>query len=209
MGLLGWLWIVQKPVAVWVHAKPDVCLKTIEQAIQPSVKRLHLREAFTNGRRYDVTPDGQGFRLTTSAKSFWKPRQRTNAACVMDVRLDSDLESEQTTLTLTARLRAFSIVNALWIPTVMIYLIAGNPWPRLVIWSILLALFGLSWASMRLTAAVDAAEMTYFIQKAFEDFRHVEPVRLPAPADNDVIRGGDFDVMWQRFVQTHQQEHAD
>lgn len=208
----GWwqrLWMVQEPVAFWVKATPEICLKTVEQAIQPSVKRLHLREAFTNGRRYDITPDSSGFRLMTSAKSLWQPRQRTNAACVMAVRVDSNPETDQTTLTLTAQLRAFSVFNALWIPTGMIYLISANPWPREVIWGVLILLFALSWASLRLTASVDAAEMTYFIQKTFEEFRHIKPVQLPAPENSDVIRGGDFEVMWQRFVQTHRQEHAD
>ncbi len=203
------LWIVQDPIAVWVQAPPEVCLKTIEQAIQPSVKRLHLRETFMNGRRYDIFPTPRGFQLTTSAKSLWKSRQRINAACVMDVRVDSDTETKQTTLTLTARLRSFSVFNALWMPAGMIYLISGNPWPQEVIWGIITTLFALSWAAMRFSAAVDAAEMTYFIQKTFEDFRRVQPVKLPAPADADVIRGGDFEVMWQRFVQSHQNEHAD
>ncbi len=203
------LWIVQDPVAVWVQAPPTICLKTIEQAVQPSVKRLHMREVFTNGRRYDLFPDSNGFRLTTSAKSMWKSRQRINAACIMNVRVDSDAETEQTTLTLTARLRAFSVFNALWMPSGMIYLISGNPWPRMVIWLILISLFALSWAAMRFSAAVDAAEMTYFIQKTFEDFQRVQPVKLPAPTDADVIRGGDFELMWQRFIQTHQNEHAD
>jgi len=209
MAWLRHLWIVQDPIAVWVQAAPQLCLKTIEQAVQPSVNRLHMRETFANGRRYDMFPNAKGFQLTTSAKSIWKSRQRINAACVMDVRVDSDIATEQTTLTLTAHLRAFSVYNALWIPFSMIYLISGNPWPREVIWITLITLFALSWAAMRFSAAVDAAEMTYFIQKTFEDFQRVQPVNLPAPADSDVIRGGDFEVMWQRFVQAHRNEHAD
>lgn len=210
--MLGWvrhLWIVQDPVAFWVRATPEICLKTVEQAIRPSVKRLHLRETFANGRRYDITRDGAGFRLSSSATSLWQPRQRISAACVMNVRLDTTTDSEQTTLTLIARLRPYAIFNALWIPAMMVYLIGGNPWPRPLIIGILCTLFTLSWASMRLTAAVDAAEMTYFLQKTFEELRHIQPVQLPSPVDDGVIRGSDFDVMWERFVQSQQQEHAD
>lgn len=210
VGFWRWirqLWVIQEPVAFWVKASPEACVKAVEQAARPSVQRLHLREVFTNGRRYDLTTDRRGFTLNTSAITGWRARQRTTAACTLHVRLDSPTDDpDQTTLTLTPHLRLFAIVRSLWLPILMAYIIGSNPWSPVVITAILICMFALAWAGLRLSASVDAAEMTYFIQKAFEEYRHTQPATLPAPPDPSVIGGADFEAMWERFVRARREE---
>ncbi len=209
---IGWiqsLWIVQKPIALWVKTTPEICLKTVEQATLPSINRLYLREVFANGRRYDVSPHEHGFTLTSSATSGWKGRQRVSSACSIHVRIFPDPQTDQTALIITAKIKPFSMFNALWMPLGMVYLIGANPWPRLILALLIGALFITSWLAMRFSAAVDAADMTYFLQKAFEEFQHIQPAHLPAPENPDVVKSADFERMWQRFVQTRQTEHAD
>lgn len=212
MQRFGWfrhLWTIQEPVSIWVKLAPELSMKAVEQSTLPSAKRLHLREAFANGRRYDVFKRPDGFVLTSSALTGWNARQRSSASCTLHVRLDTDADQAQTTLTVHAHLRPFAVFNALWLPTLMVYLIGNNPWPQAVIISLLVSLYALAWASLRFGAAVDAADMTYFLQKTFEEFQHIRPQVLSAPPDPNAVNSADFEQMWERFVQARRTEYAD
>ncbi|MCU0475883.1 MAG: hypothetical protein MUC99_07200 [Anaerolineae bacterium] len=203
------LWTIQDPVAIWVRLAPDLSMQTVEQSTLPSVKRLHLREAFANGRRYDVFKRPDGFVLASSALTGWNGRQRASAACTLHVHLTTDADHAQTTLTVHAHLRPFAVLNALWLPTLMVYLIGSNPWPQPAIVFVIVSLYALAWASLRLSAAVDAADMTYFLQKTFEEFQHIQPQVLAAPPDPNAVNSADFEQMWERFVQARRAEYAD
>lgn len=87
----------------------------------------------------------------------------------------------------------------------MICLLWPVPWPRMFVVGLLSVIFGFAWAGLRYGAALEIAEMTYFIHKAFENVPKFVPFALPAPSTVN-INGGDFDVLWDQFVRARQNE---
>jgi hypothetical protein len=52
--LIGRLWYTQAPTSLSVHIGPSECAAILAQATKPSIERLHLRDLFTEERKYKI-----------------------------------------------------------------------------------------------------------------------------------------------------------
>jgi hypothetical protein len=189
-----------------VQAPPRECLKTLALAAKPGVARLHLRNLFTDGRRYYLDPRTDGFWLTSNSHIPWRGRRaRTSVAAVLQGDF-SDAGVGGTRILLRARMRLFYFLNLFLIPAFMTSILIFAPWPKPVIIALALTLFGLSWFSHRLTAALQAAEMIYFVERALEDIAPVEIPILAAESDNVITQDREFLNQWEKFYREHKSE---
>jgi hypothetical protein len=199
------LWYVYPPVALTVKASRIECLRALALASRPDVQRLHLRNLFTDGRRYYVEQRKTGFRLTSNSKVPWRRRTRTAVAAVIYAEF-SDV-GDATRILMRSRMRLFYLGEALLIPAFITSLLIFTPWPKLLILALILALFGLSWLAHRLTATLQATEMVYFVEKALEDIAPMDIPMLGASAEPDVItQDRDFREQWTKFYEAHKGE---
>jgi len=197
------MWSIQSPATVQVAAPPETCMALLLKAAQPSIDRLHLRDAFAEGRRYFIEATADGFRMMTTSKALFN-RRRTESLTVLRAQVTGVGESS-TAIALRVYLRPVSLFSSLWIPVGMIGLLWPVPWPRMLIVGLLTAILGFAWASLRYGAALEIAEMVYLIHKAYENVPKFEPTALPAPSDT-VVNGSNFDAMWDEFVRARQNE---
>lgn len=197
------LWSIQPPSAIHVDVPPEVCLSLLSKASRPSIDRLHLRETFAEGRRYFIEPTSDGFLITTNSKGFIN-RRRTESLTELRAQV-TGFGEHGTSIIFRGHLRPIRFVSSLWIPVGMICLLWPVPWPRMFVVGLLSVIFGFAWAGLRYGAALEIAEMTYFIHKAFENVPKFVPIALPTPSDINVS-GGDFDVLWDQFVRARQNE---
>ncbi|HEX2618628.1 MAG TPA: hypothetical protein VHL11_00740 [Phototrophicaceae bacterium] len=196
-------WFVHASVIMMVNASPVICLQTLAVAARPSSDRLHHRNLFASGRRYNLLPDENGFRLTTTSKVSWYYRRRTRSAAVMQGTLQPMNDSE-TRIQLENHISLSSLIEFSLIPTFMTSVIIFVPyWHPSAIIACIVILYGLSWLGHRYNAALEANEMVFFVQKALED---LEPAALLAPgAENpDVVyEQREFEVEWEKFYRRH------
>lgn len=193
--LLDAVWYVHPPVALAVQAAPVECLAVLAVAAKPSQQRLHLRNLFTEGRRYQLQPTADGFRLTSNSKIPWR-RGRTTSAALLTGGFAAAGDGV-TRVRLRARMRLSYFLDIFLIPSFITSIMVFAPWPGWLITLLALALYGLSWTWHRLTAAIQAAEMVYFVQKALEDLSPYQTPALDASAP-DVV-AVDFRREWDRF----------
>ncbi len=198
--LLRLLWQVHPPMVLTIQASPAACLQALTQAAKPSSERLHLRNLFVEGRRYYLQPRPEGFHLTSNSKSPWR-RGRTTLAAVVVGRFAGD--GSTTRLTLSARMRLGFFLDVFLIPTFITSILVFAPWPAGVIAGLAALLFGLSWLWHRLTAALQAAEMVYFVQKALEDLPAGQTPALGASAPEVITPNAEFRAQWQKFYDQH------
>ena len=199
--LLGIVWYVHSPAALMVQAAPVECMQALAVAAKPSQQRLHLRNLFTEGRRYYLQPALDGFRLTSSSRIPWR-RGRTTIAAVLLGRF-SDAGDGATRLELYARMRLVYFLDIFFIPSFITSIMVFAPWPTWLITLLAVALYALSWTWHRLTATLQAADMVYFVQKALEDLTPYQTPALAASAP-DVV-APDFRQEWERFY--HQRKN--
>lgn len=200
---LRYLWSIESPSAIHVDAPPEVCLSLLTKASRPSIDRLHLRDAFSDGRRYFIEVTSDGFRMTTNNKALIN-RRRTESIAVLRARVSS-ASDHTTSIIFRGQLQPFRFVSSLWVPFGMVWLLWPVPWPRLFIVGLLAVIFGLAWAGLRFGAALEIAEMIHFIRKAFENVPKFVPVALPISSEVN-ISGGEFDVLWDKFLRARQNE---
>lgn len=193
--LLDALWYVHPEEIVSVRAAPVECLAALVLAAKPSQQRLHLRGLFTEGRRYHLQPAADGFKLTSSRR-MPRRRGRTAAAALVTGAFTAAGEGA-TRLTLRARMHWPYFLDIFLIPSLIVSIMVFMPWPTWLITLLALMLYGLSWAWHRLTAAMQAAEMLYFVRKALEDLSPFQTPALNAAAP-DVV-AVDFREEWERF----------
>ena len=197
------VWSIQAPSAIHVDAPPDVCLNLLMKAARPSVDRLHLRDAFTEGRRYTIEATSDGFHMMTTSKALIN-RRRTESLTILQAQVLSAGE-HNTSIVLHGYLRPARSLATLWIPVGMVWLLWPVPWPRTFIIGLLAVIFAFAWAGLRYGAALEITEMMYFIHKTFENVPKFVPIALAAPSDPSGT-GRDFDVLWDQFVRAHQNE---
>jgi hypothetical protein len=196
------IWSILDPLSINVDAPPDRCMAMLYDAAQPSTDRLHLREAFSEGRRYFIERTSTGFRMTTTSRTLFNRRRRTVALCVLSARI-IDAGDARTSLAISARLRLAALVPALWVPVAMVWLLLPVPWPRSLIVGVLGLVVAFGWTAFRYGAALEATEMVFFLYKAFENVPKFSMGRLPPPNDT-VVAAHEFDSMWDKFVRMRQ-----
>ncbi|MEO8609570.1 MAG: hypothetical protein ABI690_16885 [Chloroflexota bacterium] len=200
------VWYVYPPVAVTVKASRMECLRALAMASKPDVKRLHLRNLFTDGRRYYVEQRKSGFRLTSNSTIPWRRRARTAVAAVIYAEF-SDAGEGGTRILMRSRMRLFYLGEALLIPGFITSLLVYTPWSKALILALILTLFGLSWLSHRLTATLQATEMVYFVEKALEDIAPVDIPILGATTEPEYItQDRAFREQWSKFYEAHKGE---
>jgi hypothetical protein len=199
------LWNVYPPIALTVQAPPGICLQALAAAAKPSQNRLHLRNLFTEGRRYYVQPVKEGFRLTSNSKVPWQYRARTTVAAVLYGQF-RDNGDGATRINLHAQMRLFFLLDIFLIPLFISSIVIFAPWPKLFILLLMLALLGLSWIWHRLTATLQAAEMVYFVEKALEELTPVEVPLLAASNEDVITQDREFREQWRKFYEQHKDE---
>ncbi len=203
--LLNPLWAVPPVVDFTVQAPLPECTRRIAEAARPSLNRLHLRNLFADGRRYYLNPSPQGFHMTSNSKIPWQRRARTTQAAVLMAELIPDGEAG-TRIRLRSRMKLFYFLDTFIVPGFMASILVFVPIHPLLIALFIGVLFGLSWVGHRLTAALQVADMIYFIRKALEDVTPGIVGALGAGAEDVVRPGGNFRQAWERFYNEHQNE---
>lgn len=195
------VWYVHPAVVLTVRASPVVCLQTLAIAARPSQERLHLRDLFTEGRRYYIHPSKRGFRLTSNSRLPWR-RGRTGFTAVLSGAF-SEIGDDATRIVLRARITIPYLLQVFFIPTFISSIIIFARWPRPLIALAILLLYGLSWLGHRFNAMLQAGEMVFFVQKALDDLGPAEPPLLPASLENVVTLEREFREQWDRFYEEH------
>lgn len=196
------------PVVLFVRATPEMCLQTLVIAAKPSQHRLHLRDLFADGRRYYIDLTREGFRLNSNSRLLWgRRRDRTDFAATLYGSVTA-LSDEITSVRLHARSRWFYTLRGLLIPAWISAIVLSLPWPLTVQLAVCALLFALAFVSQRLSSALQAIEMVFFVQKALGDLPPAELKEL-APAGPDVVQdttNREFRAAWQRFYEQHREE---
>ncbi len=200
--VLDRVWFVHPPAVLVIRATPGMCLQTLAFAATPSIERLHLRNLFASGRRYQLHRRGSGFTLTTTSQVIWRYRKRTSASAVLLAEVAA-IDEQITRIQMRVRISLIYLLDALLIPAFMLSILVFVPWPTLVTGGLLAALFGFSWFGHRYGARLEANEMVFFVQKALEDFLPVEVLSLDSNTPTVVHLNREFGQMWEQFYQAH------
>jgi len=190
-------WIVYPRHSLRLQITPSQVYAVLEQATRPSIERLHLRSTFARGRRYLLHPlSGGSFRMMTTSRRTLS-RRRTTATAVLygDFSTQDGHDSE---LTLRGRIRIWYLLDVLPLPTFLVSLLVFMPWSPGLIALLILTLYGLSWVIHRTTAALEAHEMIFFVEKVLQDHLYEEPPELHEKSP-DVVYERSFTQAWNRF----------
>lgn len=198
---LAWLWVVQPEVQVMVQLNPEALLRQLARAAKPSTERLHLREVFASGRRYQLSTTRQGeLWMQTTSKVAWHPRRRTSASATLIGKCET-LSPETTRLSLHTHLRWQSLLESLLVPSFMASLLVFMAWEHVIIIGLIVLLYGLSWLTYRNTAALEAQEMLFFVDKALEDYFSLPSLELGEGAHLIYDHAREFQTAWARFYE--------
>jgi hypothetical protein len=199
-----WAWLnsrvgyVHPRRVLLVRATPAICLQTLSQAARPSTERLHLRNLFTDGRRYHLKPHQDGFLLSSTSRVPWRRRRGRVASVLLGT--CTEIESSITRIDLRARMTLPFFLDVFLLPGWMSLLLIFGPLPALVGAGISVALLALSWTWHWYAAVLQATEMMYFVQVALDDLPAAE---IPELAANGSIIYTDFQQEWQKFYDEH------
>lgn len=204
--LLG-MWYVHPDVTLLVYAPPTVCLGILVTASKPSKDRLHLRDLFIHGRRYHfVEGSPEGFRMVTTSKIPWRRKDRTRSTATLTANFQV-LDETLTQINVTARIRIWNMWGRLMMPIfftpLFLFAIWQSPAIRLIE---TVAMYLLAWTSYRYSAAIDAHDMVYFIEKALEDFMPKSVAELSAHVPHVMDNREDFPDAWEKFYEAHSDE---
>lgn len=198
---------VHPPVVLLVNLSRSVTLQTITLAAKPSQQRLQLRDLFAAGRRYYIQPNKTGFRLRTNSRIPWRRKQRTPFSAEMIATL-TPLADDITSIRLRVTTNWFYVLRGLFIPAWMSSIVVFMPYPLVMRAGLVTALFVFALLASRLSAALQATHLVYFVQKALEEVPQVSTPGL-SPGQPDIIREparAEFRRQWERFYAEHQDE---
>ncbi len=191
------LWYIQPERILLVRATPDQCMQTLARAARPSTERLHLRNLFTDGRRYHLKPAKDGFQLNSTSRTLWR-RGRGRVASVLWGNV-SEISTGVTRIDLRARMTLGFLLDVFLVPAWMGLLLIFGPLPLPVGVGLSGVLLGLSWVWHWYAAVLQATEMVYFVQVALDD---LPAATIPALAGDHVI-DAEFAQQWQKFYDAH------
>lgn len=205
MKWLSRLLRVNAPTYLTVGASLDDCLKTLALATRPSLDRLHLRNLFTDGRRYFLRLDGSQFQIKTNQKILWSRRGRTRHAAVV-IGSCNAIGEAQTRIELHSRMRLLYFLDIFLIPGLMLSVMIFAPWRPWLIAALGLSLLALSWVWHRSNARLQALEMIFFVHKSLEEIAVVELPGLGAQSPDVILDGRSFQQEWTRFMARHHED---
>lgn len=201
--LLRWLmkngWFVHETAHIHASISPSQVYKLLETATKPSVNRLGLRKLFKRGRRYFIRAktDG-GFQMTTTNRVWWHPKRRTQPTAILSADFAS-IDEHNHRLHLKSRIKSRYFLEQFFMPTFISSIIIYLGWSPIFLISAIISLYALSWVSHRLTAMIEALEITFFIETVLSDVEPDAPQQLSS-ADADVIMTDDFTSEWDRYL---------
>ncbi len=199
-NLIGRVWYIRLEQVLLVSASPAACLHTLTQAAKPSTTRLHLRNLFTDGRRYTIEPRPGGFQMTSTSSIAWRRGRGRVAALLLGT--CSAVDDHITRVDLRARMTLPFLLDIFLLPGWMTLLLVYGPLPRPVGVGASMILLALSWIWHRYNAVLQTLDMLYFVQVALDD---LPPAVVPEiPADNHDTIYSDFQQQWQKFYDEHQ-----
>lgn len=181
-----------------LRSSPAICVATLGTAARPSVQRLHLRQLFSSGRRYDLQVEREGFRLTTTSKVSWHYRRRTRASAVLLGHFEP-LDEQTTMVHFRARMKIMTYAGVFLIPLYLATFVVFVPWPPLIIAAALLTLVILSWLGHRYNAMLEAHEMVFFVQTALAEMIAGPEAQLGTGSEEVIVTQKDFAETWQRY----------
>jgi hypothetical protein len=190
-------WALHSPVLLIASVSSEECLRLLTLAAKPSQQRLHLRDLFSEGRRYYLSPHKEGFRLQSSSKYPWGGKQRTPFTADLIGSL-TPVSDNITSVRLRVRTNWLYVLRGLFVPAWMASIVIFLPYPPVLVTGLIIALFGLSLLGSRLNASLQATHLIFFVQKALEELPPVDLPLLPA-AGIDVVQQPDFQREWDRF----------
>ena len=199
---LNRVWYVQPSPVMIVQGSPNDCLRALAAAARPSKDRLHFRNLFMDGRRYYLNARDNGFQLTSDSAIPWRRKVRSGVAAVLDASFAPAGENA-TRIHLQARMHLMFWLDIFPIPAFMTSILIFAPWPSYIIVGIATMLFLLSWIWHRLTAALQTADMIFFVGKALEDLRPTDQPLLAAGNPQVISTERDFHQQWQKFYEEH------
>jgi hypothetical protein len=199
------VWYVHPVVIFTVESPAADCVRALAEGTRPRLDRLQLRNLYVDGKRYYFDLRTKGFRLSTDSSLPWRTRTRTAVAAVMQGELTPAGEST-TRVHLRAHMRWLYLLDVLPIPAFISSLLIFAPWSPAVIGVLIVTLFGLSFTWHRLTAALQATDMVFFVQKVLEDFAPAEPLQLKMGGPEVINSSGDFRREWERFYEQYKDE---
>lgn len=204
--LLRRTWYVHRPVVMLLRAEPAACFQAMTTAARPSTERLHLRNLFAHGRRYNVNPLAGGFRITTTSSIPWRYRKRTASTAILRgyfFRMGEDVIR----IDISARINVGYLLDSFLLPTLMTSILIFIPWSPVIIGVSIVALYILSWFGHRFNARLEANDMVWFVQKALEDFEHAEVARLSEETAPETVElRSAFEAEWEKFMQQMQRD---
>lgn len=205
--VLNRVWYVHPTVTLLLQATPNVCLQVMVNAAKPSVERLHLRNLFTDGRRYYLSAAQDGFQMRSTSKIPWRRRKRTRVAAVLFGTF-SEVSTGITRVQLSSRMTAIYFLDIFVLPLWMGALLIFGPLRPQIALIGLGFIFALSWLWHWYGAVLQATEMVYFIQVALEDLQPAEIPALAAINPHVIYSEEDFQQQWQKFYdeQKHKNE---
>lgn len=202
----AFVWGVTQPSDIFVRARPEICLRTLATAAKPSSKRLHLRDVFTQGRRYTIRETKSGFRLTTNNAVQWSRRRRTRSCAVVKGSFSS-MGEDITRVHLESYNTLENTVTAFILP-----ILIGPMMIVMPLWPLAIGIFGVSvlviasWVANRYNASLEATEILYFVQKALDDLESAQILPLSSSVINISSAQADFASEWVRFVERHEEK---
>lgn len=195
--------VLHPPVLMIVGGTREDALHALVSASKPSSQRLHLRNLFTEGRRYYMQSHKDGFKLTCDSKVPWGSRRRRSPTAALMYGTVNTLSKNVTMIRLRARMRWVYQLAGLFVPTWMALIVVSMPWSLRVMAAVVLALYTLALVGYRLNAALQAADMVFFVQKALEDLPPAPVAGLgqPTPEVVQAQTQRDFREQWERFYE--------
>jgi hypothetical protein len=198
--LLNRVWYVCPRQVLLIGAVPATCLQTLAKAAKPSTERLHLRNLFLDGRRYQLQPRPDGFQMSSTTRVPWR-RGRGRVAAVL-IAGCSEIAGGVTRIELRAHMTLPFFLDIFLLPGWMSLLLLAGPLPLPVGLGASLTLLILSWVWHWYTAVLQAAEMVYFVQVALDDLPAASISALPD--GHPTVIPSDFQQEWQKFYDEQQ-----
>jgi hypothetical protein len=192
------VWYIQPERVLLVKATPDQCMHTLARAARPSTERLHLRNLFSDGRRYYLKPTDTGFQLNSTSRIPWR-RGRGRIASVL-LGNCSEIDAGVTRIDLRARMTFTHFADVFLLPGWMGLLLISGPLPLPLGVGLSVVLLALSWIWHWYAAVLQATEMTYFVQVALDD---LPAATIPELRSSDNVIHAEFQQQWQKFYEQH------
>jgi hypothetical protein len=174
-------------------------METLALAAKPSTERLHLRNLFSDGRRYYFKLRKSGFQLNSASRTPWRRRRGRMASVLLGT--CSLVSAEVTRVDLRSHMTLVFFLDVFLLPGWMSLLLLFGPLPRSTGILASVIVLSLSWIWHWYNAMLQVTDMIYFVEVALDDLPQARIEQLSASSGNTI--NADFESEWQRFYEEH------